>query len=760
MQKNHTQIDSTQVQYTLRCTHPAYQRAANQFMDWIDKELVDAQRIVSTFPASVEHYRLELPLKVDRSRIEPKDAAYVYRDLEFSLSRDEIVSLLMTNELYSNSWLCVRELLQNALDALRYRTALITRDGAEWHDGRVTLEHEVDAYGFEILRCIDNGVGMDVDVVEGFLTRAGRSYYRSPEFERERATFRKANADFDPCAQFGIGFMSSFMIGDRIVITTRRDYGPSVGRGNPLVVEVNGLGGLLVIRPGNAAQPVGTTVEIHGRQKAAIIDDWDDHVRLIDVVEGYAVATEFPILASCTVPGIEGSTEIPTSIAKPPTALENASVKSIITIEESFADVDPRLNGMIRASFIVDDDNRLVRSFGNLRWASKENYARPRNWRIVDNDQEVDPAMSSSSQIALDGILVAGRPGRSDLEGDPAMYLGERAVPFRFGRSDFVLDVRGSLKPRLTPARTPPESMMRLKGEPSWSRLRRVAVESWAKLWERVATFVPDRLDLETFWFLVAAYDAPIIDMRPSAFWTNISVPIASTAGTISTVPITGLGPLSIVEDGDVRLRCESGAIQLWPDAHGALQDLHAAIVSVCHLDLLEGRPVLRVTHAHVAGQRFRERLKFYPSEGAEFRIPFVDSLSSFVTLASPLRIANSSHSVVAELSRIGDSDSGLSGAHRFLFAFVHWATDEKNVQRFERNEPPNEWTVRIGRMFELADWSDVDLGLRPPYKILRADGSAIEVTQDSITEWGRFRRPQSESPTSRPHQRSRPRRK
>ena len=39
-------IEPTLIQFTMRCQHPEYQRAAYQFMDWIDKELAAAQFLI------------------------------------------------------------------------------------------------------------------------------------------------------------------------------------------------------------------------------------------------------------------------------------------------------------------------------------------------------------------------------------------------------------------------------------------------------------------------------------------------------------------------------------------------------------------------------------------------------------------------------------------------------------------------------------------------------------------------------------------
>lgn len=221
------EINPSRIRFTLQCEHPSYQRAAYEFMNWIDLELAEANRIVSEFPRGVpSHYSIMLPGRVDRSRIEPKNNAYRYAELEFSLSREEIVKLLMTDKLYQNNSLFIRELLQNALDALRYRDAVYGQGSPAWDEGVVRFEHYIDEHGFQVVRCTDNGIGMDERIISNFLTNVGRSYYRSPEFEQQRIGFRQNGVDFDPCARFGIGFMSCFMFGDRITIRTRRDYGP------------------------------------------------------------------------------------------------------------------------------------------------------------------------------------------------------------------------------------------------------------------------------------------------------------------------------------------------------------------------------------------------------------------------------------------------------------------------------------------------------------------------------------------------------
>jgi len=180
--------------------------------------------------------------------------------------------------------LCIRELLQNSLDALRYRQALFADSDTPWSKGEVEFRHFVDDDGYEVVECRDNGVGMDEGIIRRFLVKVGRSFYRSPEFERERTRWKASGNDFDPCSRFGIGFMSCFMLGDRITIETRKDYGHGRQWGEPLVVEIQGLSGFLVVRKGGDGQPIGTTVKIVSRKKPSFIDNWTDKVKLTPVL--------------------------------------------------------------------------------------------------------------------------------------------------------------------------------------------------------------------------------------------------------------------------------------------------------------------------------------------------------------------------------------------------------------------------------------------------------------------------------------------
>jgi molecular chaperone HtpG len=123
----------------------------------------------------------------------------------FQVNLRGIIALLSDN-LYSGPQVFVRELLQNAVDAISARQLL---DGT-FASGCIDIEvYEAADAATVIVQ--DNGVGLSEDDVHQFLATIGAS--------SKRDDLGKARADF--IGQFGIGLLSCFMVADEIVVITR-----------------------------------------------------------------------------------------------------------------------------------------------------------------------------------------------------------------------------------------------------------------------------------------------------------------------------------------------------------------------------------------------------------------------------------------------------------------------------------------------------------------------------------------------------------
>lgn len=740
-------ISPTQIRFTMEFTHPAYERTARRFMDWVDEELADSKAVVRSFPAPIAaRYRLDLPDRVTRDRLGPKDNCYRYHELEFSLSRDEIVKLLMTNNLYGDPSLAIRELVQNSLDALRYRRALHAREGSICPPGGVRLEHGVDANGHEVVRCSDNGVGMDEGIITRFLTRVGRSFYRSPQFEQERISFRAAGIDFDPCARFGIGFMSCFMLGDHIVVRTRRDDGPKKGHGEPLVVEINGLGGILVIRQGQSDQPIGTTVEITGRSKPRFFDEWTDKVKLIRIIDAYALATEFSIEAQCSIPEIKRMLKVPAQIAVRTSPLERAGLKSVVTLRQDFSEIDRRLQGEIRASFLTDTASLPTLSNSEATWVreaapdSRGPVIRLASGAVLPDRSKFD----NYGSICIDGMLVSGVQGRTLTDHD--LRLGSRHETIPLGLPH-VIDIRGDIKPALTPARTPVErSGSSLPA--SWQRIQKLMWLGQGRLWEKFASFLSRGMSNETFWEMTQIHSVPLFMMRFSAIWSYLSVPVADDSGVRNWAKLSTIGRLKYSESGSSkglidmtgrRVVHHVGMDKWVRDHHG--DDPYAStrsIVVFASTLVLDGdRPEFELMSPRDPDRSPCEYLTSGVFGWDHYPIAFGMGLKGFFSACLPLRCINREHPLVlraiesmlserpSDIEEFGQGCVNILGEPSIANALT--TTSQKPIPR---------WLKWLGCQYRSIDWTRLSKDLHPPYKIWCDPRGVLEVEARHFETW------------------------
>ncbi|MEV6303717.1 HSP90 family protein [Actinoplanes sp. NPDC051861] len=143
---------------------------------------------------------------------------------------------LLSHHLYASPRVYVRELLQNAVDA-------ITAVGPE-HAGRVEIVTG------DTLRISDNGIGLTEAQVHELLATIGRSS------KRDELGF--ARHEF--LGQFGIGLLSCFMVADEIRVHTRRGDAPPV-------LWTGFSDGRYAVGPAEDREP-GTTVTLLPRRGA------------------------------------------------------------------------------------------------------------------------------------------------------------------------------------------------------------------------------------------------------------------------------------------------------------------------------------------------------------------------------------------------------------------------------------------------------------------------------------------------------------
>ncbi|WP_329137932.1 HSP90 family protein [Streptomyces sp. NBC_01476] len=177
---------------------------------------------------------------------------------------------LLSHHLYSSPRVYLRELLQNAVDAITARQALDAgapaRITVRTADGRLTVT--------------DTGVGLTEADVHRFLATIGRSSKRGADGGLDGAELASARGDF--IGQFGIGLLACFVVADEITVTTKSAADPAA----PAVEWRGGSDGRYAIRPlpaGAVTEP-GTTVTLVPRPDAA---EWTRPEQVVALARHY-----------------------------------------------------------------------------------------------------------------------------------------------------------------------------------------------------------------------------------------------------------------------------------------------------------------------------------------------------------------------------------------------------------------------------------------------------------------------------------------
>src|SRR5690554_2781890 len=170
----------------------------------------------------------------------------------------KLVGSLGGKQLYGdNSLVPIRELIQNSSDAIRARRLL---EGENDEFGLIHIEIGSDEEG-DFIEVSDNGVGMSSKVLTGPFLDFGESFWGTSKMHEELPGLESKG--FSSTGQYGIGFFSVFMLGEKVNVTSKRFED---ARGNSLTLEFNdGVSSRPILRPATDKEIVkdgGTKVKV------------------------------------------------------------------------------------------------------------------------------------------------------------------------------------------------------------------------------------------------------------------------------------------------------------------------------------------------------------------------------------------------------------------------------------------------------------------------------------------------------------------
>ncbi len=206
---------------------------------------------------------------------------------------------LMVHSLYTNKDIFLRELISNASDALdRLRFESLTKPELLGQDDKLEIRLDADRAA-RTITVSDNGIGMSREEVIaniGTIAKSGTRELRAQADVGEQLS--------KLIGQFGVGFYSSFMVADRVVLETRRADAETAVRW-----ESEGDDQYSLSDAEKSGR--GTTITLHLKpyDPEAGIEDYTDKWVLARIVKQYSDFVSYPVVYTDRREGGEVSVE-------------------------------------------------------------------------------------------------------------------------------------------------------------------------------------------------------------------------------------------------------------------------------------------------------------------------------------------------------------------------------------------------------------------------------------------------------------------
>ena len=190
---------------------------------------------------------------------------------------------LMIHSLYFNKEIFLRELISNGSDACdKLRFEAIGHDGLYENDSDLRIEVEFDSEAGTIT-VRDNGIGMSRDEVIsniGTIAKSGTKEFLSKLTGDQQK-------DSHLIGQFGVGFYSSFIVADKVTLTTRRAGAPAA---EGVRWESDAQSGYSLETVDKATR--GTEIVLHLKEEEKLLaDGW----RLRGIIRQYSDHIPLPV---------------------------------------------------------------------------------------------------------------------------------------------------------------------------------------------------------------------------------------------------------------------------------------------------------------------------------------------------------------------------------------------------------------------------------------------------------------------------------
>lgn len=196
------------IYFTGQCENPHTHRKILTYIDWVANEITNCTQLANTMSSQ---YNL---LYDTTPEVQIQAIGYSFSDYKMKLDYKAISALLMGEKIYGDKSLGLRELIQNSIDSCRIRQEVANSNlqiGAEKYVPKIKIIIN-EAKNEVVIK--DNGTGMSLEIIKKHFLNIGVSYYTSKDFKLRDLAYK-------PIGNFGIGFLSCFMLSDDVKVITR-----------------------------------------------------------------------------------------------------------------------------------------------------------------------------------------------------------------------------------------------------------------------------------------------------------------------------------------------------------------------------------------------------------------------------------------------------------------------------------------------------------------------------------------------------------
>lgn len=217
---------------------------------------------------------------------------------------------MMINSIYTHKEIFLRELISNASDAtdkLYFRSLTDDSITLSKDDYKIRIDADKDARTITIS---DKGIGMSAEELEQNLGTIAKS--DSLNFKNENAGNENMD-DIEVIGQFGVGFYSSFMVADKVVVESKALNSETANRW-----VSSGADGYTIEEC--SKDDVGTKITLYIKEDNENEDytQYLEEYKITELVKKYSDYIRYPIVMDCThqVPDPEKEGEYITEISE------------------------------------------------------------------------------------------------------------------------------------------------------------------------------------------------------------------------------------------------------------------------------------------------------------------------------------------------------------------------------------------------------------------------------------------------------------